>query len=84
VALPIILVIVFTQSAALAVAALMRPWLSAFLNFLEVTCGTMDVATMIIMAIAYRAKMISTSEQMVGTSQVRAAAHSVSCVVTIQ
>ena len=70
VALPIILVVVFTQSASLAVAGLVRPWLSAFLNFLEVACGGMDVATMIITAIAYRAKMISTNEQMVGIAQV--------------
>lgn len=69
-ALLIILVIIITQGACLAMAAVLRPWLSAFLNFLEVTCGTLDVATMIIMAIAYRAKMISTSEQMVGIAQV--------------
>jgi hypothetical protein len=74
IALPIIIVIVITQGACLAVVALVGPWLSAFLNFLEVTCGAMDVASLIIMAIAYRAKMISTSEQMVGTSQVTMAA----------
>jgi hypothetical protein len=73
VALAIVLVIIITQSAFLAMAGVLRPWLSRFLNFLEVTCGLLDVATLIIIAVAYRAKMVSTVEQMVGTSQVRLA-----------
>jgi hypothetical protein len=61
IAFPIILVAIITQGAALGMAAALRPWLSAFLNLLEVACGGMDVANLIITAIAYRAKMISTT-----------------------
>ncbi len=75
----IVVVIIITQSAFLAMAAVLKPWLSGFLNFLEVTCGLFDVATMIIIAVAYRAKMVSTVEQMVGISQVRLAKQMCRC-----
>jgi hypothetical protein len=56
VAFPILVVIIASQGLCLGLAAAYRPFISAFLNFLEVTCGALDVATLVITAIVYRRK----------------------------
>jgi hypothetical protein len=47
VAFPIMLSIIASQGLCLGLAAAYRPFISAFLNFLEVTCGALDVATLV-------------------------------------
>ena len=55
-AFPILVTIIASQSLCLGLAAAYRPFISAFLNFLEVICGALDVATLVITAIVYRRK----------------------------
>ncbi len=54
VAFPILVAIIASQGLCLGLAAAYRPFISAFLNFLEVTCGALDVATLVITAIVYK------------------------------
>ncbi len=56
VAFPILVTIIACQGLCLGLGAAYRPFISAFLNFLEVTCGALDVATLVITAIVYRHK----------------------------
>lgn len=56
VAFPILVAIIACQGLCLGLAAAYRPFVSAFLNFLEVTCGALDVATLVITAVVYKHK----------------------------
>jgi hypothetical protein len=56
VAFPILVAIIVCQGLCLGLAAAYRPFISAFLNFLEVTCGALDIATLVITAIVYKHK----------------------------
>ncbi len=56
VAFPILVAIIACQGLCLGLAAAYRPFISAFLNFLEVTCGALDVATLVITAVVYKHK----------------------------
>jgi hypothetical protein len=56
VAFPIMLAIIASQGLCLGLAAAYRPFISAFLNFLEVTCGALDVATLVTTAVVYQHK----------------------------
>ncbi len=68
VAFPILLAIIASQGLCLALAAAFRPFLSAFLNFLEVTCGALDVATLVITAVVYRHRQAAQEEAAAGAA----------------
>lgn len=57
-------VIVSQGSTTLVVAAL-KPFVSTVLNVMEVTCGVMDTATLILTAVAYRRRIELTGEALV-------------------
>ena len=57
-------VIVSQGSTTLVVAAL-KPFVSTVLNVMEVTCGVLDTATLILTAVAYRRRIELTGEALV-------------------
>lgn len=52
-ALPIIASLIGFQVAFTLVAAALRPFVSAFLNFLEVACGAVDLTLLVLVALVY-------------------------------
>ncbi len=63
-ALPIMIAIIATHGGCLTVAAFLRPFISPFLNFLEVLCGAIDMATLTLVALAYARQLQLTGEDL--------------------
>lgn len=53
-ALPIIAAIIASDLLCLLVALALRPFISTVLNILEVACGAIDVALLVLIAVVYR------------------------------
>lgn len=61
-AVPLMAAIIASQAAALGGAAWLRPYTSWFLNLLEVACGGLDIATLVLTLVAYTRKLLLTGE----------------------
>lgn len=63
-ALPIMIAVTIFQGLSLAVAVVLRPYVSPFLNVLEVLCGGIDTSTLVLTALVYARQLQLTGEDL--------------------